>query len=128
VSRHVLQLWQAKAARGVAKWQSVAKALCFHKQRALSKALVAWSEAVQQQQDARAAAGTAFQGIACRLELHAAASTLQAWQQAAQVQVQHRQLLEAAAAARQLRTQRQVYTHAANHHACSVLVADSTCV
>lgn len=111
VSRHVLQLWQTKAARGVAKWQSVAKALCFQKQRALSRALVAWSEAVQQQQEARAAAGTAFQVVACRLELHAAAGTLQAWRQAAQVQVQHRQLLLEAAAARQQRTQRQVQIH-----------------
>lgn len=110
VYQHVVEHWQAKAARGVAKWQSLAKALCFQKQQLLNKALQGWAEAVQQQQEVRAAADVAFQGVARRLELHGAAAALQAWLQAAQVQAQHRQLLAEATSARQQRTQQRVST------------------
>lgn len=108
VCQHVLQHWQAKAARGVAKWQSLAKALCFQKQQLLKKALQGWDEAMQQQQEVQAAAESAFQGVAQMLELQSAAHALQAWLQAAQLQAQHRQLLEQAAGARKQRTQQQV--------------------
>jgi hypothetical protein len=108
VYQHVLETWQAKAAIGVAKWQSLAKALCFQKQQLLNKALQTWVEAVQHQQEVRAAADVAFQGVAHRLQLHSAATVLQAWLQAAQVQAHHRQLLAEATSARQQRTQQQV--------------------
>jgi hypothetical protein len=108
VYRHVLQCWQDKAARGAAKWQSLAKALCFCKQQLLTKALVGWAEGIQQQQEARAAAAAAFQEVGKRLELPGAAAALQAWLQAAQLQAERRRLLDTAAAARNQLRRRQV--------------------
>ena len=108
VYRHALQCWQAKAARGAVKWQSLAKALCFNKQQLLGRAVRGWAEAVQVQQAAAAAASQALQGVARNLELQGAADALWGWLGAAQVQAQHAQLLLAAAAARQQRTQQQV--------------------
>jgi hypothetical protein len=108
VCSHVMHCWRGKAARGAAKWQALAKALCFHKQQLLSRALQAWALAVQQQQEARAAAEGVLGLVAQALQLQCAAGVLQQWQQAAQLQVEHRQLLALAAARRQQRTQQQV--------------------
>jgi hypothetical protein len=108
VYRHVLQCWQDKATTGAAKWQSLAKALCFCKQQLLTKALAGWAEGMQQQQEARAAAAAAFQELVHGLELQSAAAALQAWSQAAQVQAGHRRLLETASAARHQLRRRQV--------------------
>jgi hypothetical protein len=108
VYRHTLHCWQDKAARGAVKWQSLAKALCFNKQQLLSKAVQGWQEAMQQQQEARAAAEHAFQGVIRHLELQDAAAALRAWLEAAQLQGQRRQLLLEVAAARQQCTRQQV--------------------
>jgi hypothetical protein len=108
VYRHVLKHWQAKASVGVAKWHSLAKALCFQKQQLLNKALQAWAEGIQHQQEVRTAADVAFRGVAHRQQLQSTATVLQAWMQAAQVQAHHRQLLTEAESARQQRIQQQV--------------------
>jgi len=108
VYRHVLCCWQDKAHRGAAKWQSLATALCFHKRTLLSKVLQAWTHAVEQQQEGRAAAEQQLQGIARQWELQSAALALRAWQQAAQLQGEHRQVVLQARAAFQERHKLQV--------------------
>jgi hypothetical protein len=108
VYRHALQCWQDKAVRGAVKWQSLAKALCFNKKQLLSKAIQGWQEAIQQQEEARAAAENAFLGVAQHLELQGAAAALRAWLEAAQLQAERRQLLLEVAAARQQRSRQQV--------------------
>lgn len=108
VYRHVLCCWQDKAHRGAAKWQSLATALCFYKRKLLAKVLQAWAHAVEQQQEGRAAAELQLQGIARQWEVQSAALALRGWQQAAQLQGEHRQLVLQARAAFQERHKLQV--------------------
>jgi hypothetical protein len=83
VQRHVLACWRSSVADSSAKWQQLARALCFHKHTLQATALRAWREAAAQQQQARVAGGERLQAWQQQQLQCAAAQVLGAWHEVA---------------------------------------------
>jgi hypothetical protein len=92
VQRHVLACWRSQVAESSAKWQQLARALCFHKHTLQATSLKAWREAAGKQQQARAAAEERLQTWQLRMLRCSAAQALGEWQDVAARQVELRQV------------------------------------
>jgi hypothetical protein len=88
----VLTCWRISVAESSAKWQQLARALCFHKNKLQAVALQAWQQAAEQQQQARAAAADRLQAWQLQMLRCTAAEALRDWLEVAREQKELRKL------------------------------------